>query len=176
MACDGSLLPIWRRPWREQLRHSMRWLPFALIGMLVAFWTLSQYVIVGPNRTGSLRSAPILVIVKNGVIPPKSALVAFTPRGHRYFTEYPYWVKRLEGVPGDVVTYRHGNFYINERLVTTTKPVAKDGRPLVPSRTGVLPECMYFLSTEHPDGYDSRYADIGWVQCDQILGRAYAVP
>lgn len=168
--------PLWRCPWREQLRHSARWLPWALMGTLGGLWALSQFVIVGPNRTGSLKDAPILVIIKDGAVPQKGALVAFAPHGNRYFTEYPYWVKRLEGVPGDVVTYRDEIFYINGRPVTATKRFAKDGQSLTPGSVGVLPECTYFLATDHPDGYDSRYADIGWVTCDQIVGRAYAFP
>jgi hypothetical protein len=41
---------------------------------------------------------------------------------------------------------------------------------------GVLPACRYFVATDHPDGYDSRYSDIGWIGCSQIVGRAYALP
>ncbi|WP_127476698.1 signal peptidase I [Sulfurivermis fontis] len=178
MPAAGHTLPIWRRPWREQLRLSAPWLVPATVAMALAFLVADNYVAIGPNRTGSLsiKDAPIIVVIKDRAIPGRGELVAFTPDHARYYQGYRYWVKRVVGLPGDVVTYAGDTFYVNGKPVATTKPHAKDGRPLTPGPTGALPECRFFVATDHPDGYDSRYSDIGWVSCEQIVGRAYALP
>ena len=41
---------------------------------------------------------------------------------------------------------------------------------------GVIPPDHYYLHADHVDSHDSRYAEIGPVPRDRILGRAFALP
>ena len=41
---------------------------------------------------------------------------------------------------------------------------------------GAIPPGHYYLHTDHPDSHDSRYAEIGLVPRERILGRALALP
>ena len=50
------------------------------------------------------------------------------------------------------------------------KPRTRQGEPLTPGATGVVPAGCLYAGTEHPDGFDSRYAEIGFVCGRQILG------
>ncbi len=163
---------------REQLRvASRRVLPTVAVMMLL-LWVLSHHIAIGPNRTGSLPVAeyPIILVLKDGQIPGRGELVGFRPGPNRFYPADSLFVKRLVGLPGDNITYESRTFFINGAPVATTKPRAKDGRALTLGPVGVLPTCRYFVATDHPDGYDSRYSDIGWVSCSQIVGRAYALP
>jgi conjugal transfer pilin signal peptidase TrbI len=162
----------------EQLRvASHRLLPPLAVASLM-LWLLSHFIAIGPNRTGSLpiREYPIVLVLKDGEVPARGGLVGFRPEPNRFYPADSLFVKRLAGLPGDRVTYEGGTFHINGMPVATTKPRAKDGQALEPGPVGVLPACRYFVATDHPDGYDSRYRDIGWVGCSQIVGRAYALP
>jgi conjugal transfer pilin signal peptidase TrbI len=149
-----------------------------VVVVTLLLWVLSHYVAIGPNRTGSLpiEDYPIILVLKDGRIPGRGDLVSFRPGPNRFYPANSLFVKRLVGLPGDSVTYEHSTFYINGVPVATTKPSAKDGRALTPGPVGTLPACRYFVATDHPDGYDSRYSDIGWVGCSQIVGRAYVLP
>ena len=53
---------------------------------------------------------------------------------------------------------------------------ARDGRPLERIAPGVIPPDRYFVFAEHADSHDSRYAEVGLVPRDRILGRAMALP
>jgi conjugal transfer pilin signal peptidase TrbI len=76
----------------------------------------------------------------------------------------------VTGVPGDVVTERNRAFFVNGRLVAKAKPRSRLGEPLALGPTGIVPRGCYFVTTEHKDGFDSRYAAIGWICAPRILG------
>jgi conjugal transfer pilin signal peptidase TrbI len=169
---------VWRLPMRQQLRVAVRRV-LPVLGMAaLLLWVLSHYIAIGPNRTGSLPIAdyPLILVLKDGQIPVRGELVGFYPGPNRFYPAGSLFVKRLLGLPGDRITYTDDTIHINGVPVATTKPVAKDGQTLTPGPVGVLPACHYFVATDHPDGYDSRYSDIGWIGCSQIVGRAYALP
>ena len=53
-------------------------------------------------------------------------------------------------------------------LMDLTPP--RFGEPLALGPTGVVPQGCYFVTTAHKDGFDSRYAAIGWICARRILG------
>ena len=171
---NAKTTPIYCRPIAEQWRLSRRWFWPATVLLGTVFAILSHYFTFGPNLTHSLPIHAFFVI-KNGKVPTRGGFVAFHPGVNRYYLPDSLFVKHLVGLPGDTVTYVGRTFYVNGKPVAVTKPFANDGQHLDPGPAGVLPACRYFVATKHPDGYDSRYADIGWVRCDQIVGTAYAM-
>ena len=88
----------------------------------------------------------------------------------------PY-LKRVLGVPGDAVTVDGtGEVSLNGETVARAKPRALDGRVLVPVAPATIPPGHYYLHADHADSHDSRYAEIGLVPRERILGRAVALP
>lgn len=78
--------------------------------------------------------------------------------------------KHVYGIAGDVVT-REGRVYsINGKPVAVAKTHSRKGEPLALGPTGVIPNGCYFAGTSHRDGFDSRYAIIGWICRDRIVG------
>lgn len=97
--------------------------------------------------------------------PPRSALL------ERHFGAKPQpFGKRVLGVGGDVVTERDRWFYVNGRATVRAKPVSRRGERLALGPTGTIPYGCYFVATGHKDGFDSRYAAIGWICRAQVLG------
>ena len=88
----------------------------------------------------------------------------------------PY-LKTVRGLPGAVVTVDvDRTVRIDGAPVARAKSRALDGRPLQAIRPGVIPEGHYYVHAGHRDSHDSRYAEIGLVPRDRILGRAVALP
>jgi conjugal transfer pilin signal peptidase TrbI len=102
--------------------------------------------------------------------PPASALL------RRHFGAEPQvFGKRVYGVPGDIVGHEGRRVTINGVPVATMKPVTRRGEVLTPGATGRVPDGCYFAATPHRDGFDSRYAEIGFVCVRQIVGTGVPV-
>ena len=88
----------------------------------------------------------------------------------------PY-LKTVRGVPGMTVTVgKDGTVRLDGVPVGRAKTHALDGRPLRAIAPGRIPPGHYFLHADHVDSHDSRYAEIGLVAAERILGRAIAMP
>ena len=88
----------------------------------------------------------------------------------------PY-LKTVRGVPGMRVSVgADGTVDIDGVPQGRAKTHALDGRPLAAIAPGVIAAGHYYLHADHADSHDSRYAEIGLVPRDRILGRAVALP
>ena len=88
----------------------------------------------------------------------------------------PY-LKTVRGVPGMAVTVEaDGTVYLDGEPVGRAKTHALDGRPLIAIAPGIVPPGHFYLHADHIDSHDSRYAEIGLVAAERILGRAVAMP
>ena len=88
----------------------------------------------------------------------------------------PY-LKTVRGVPGDRVTVDASQqMWVAGIPVGLAKTHALDGRPLEAAAPGAIPEDRYYLHGDHADSHDSRYAEIGLVPRERILGRAVPLP
>ena len=88
----------------------------------------------------------------------------------------PY-LKTVRGLPGGRVTVDgERRVAVNGAILGVAKIRALDGRPLEAARPGVVPAGHYYLHGDHIDSHDSRYAGIGLVPANRILGRAIALP
>ena len=88
----------------------------------------------------------------------------------------PY-LKTVRGVPGmEIAVGPGGTVLLDGAPVGRAKAHALDGRPLDAVAPGTIPSGRFHLHADHPDSYDSRYAEIGLVPRDRILGRAVALP
>ena len=88
----------------------------------------------------------------------------------------PY-LKSVRGAPGAIVSVDPDRTVrIDGTAVGRAKMHALDSRPLAAIAPGRIPPGHYFLHADHPDSHDSRYAEIGLVPRERILGRAVAMP
>lgn len=105
--------------------------------------------------------------------------IAFQPPETPFYPPQLKFLKLLRGLPGDQVTAESDQqggqvFFINGESVGRAKPHARlTTEPLKPGPVGQIPEHHYFVWTPHVDSYDSRYADIGWIERSAIVARAY---
>lgn len=163
-----------RQPWPAARR---RWLLLAG-GVLLCLtlsalqqWRSSHVLLI--NLTQSLPNWAFLI--ERGRVPARGDYIFFQPpRGallRRHFGEkrQPFG-KLVLGMPGDVVAHQGPLVTINGRPVVTMKPRTRLGEPLTPGQIGPVPRGCYFAGSAHKDGFDSRYAEIGFVCGRQIIG------
>ena len=115
------------------------------------------------------------VWLERGAVPERGDIILFDPPASpllvKHFGREPKpFGKRVSGVPGDIVTERDRAFFVNGRLVAKAKLTSRLGEPLALGPTGRVPAGCYFVTTGHKDGFDSRYAAIGWICGQHILG------
>jgi conjugal transfer pilin signal peptidase TrbI len=97
--------------------------------------------------------------------PPPSELL------EKHFGKEPKpFGKHVMGVAGDRVTENKLIFYVNGKAVATAKTHSSRGEPLELGPTGIIPPGCVFVATAHKDGFDSRYAAIGWICRPRIFG------
>ncbi|RSV34677.1 type VI secretion protein [Sphingomonas sp. ABOLE] len=97
--------------------------------------------------------------------PPATALVI------RHFGNKPeMFGKIVYGMPGDTVTHQAADVFVNGKLVAHMKALTKAGEPLTAGPTGKIPAGCYYVGTPHKDGFDSRYAEIGYACAGKIIG------
>jgi conjugal transfer pilin signal peptidase TrbI len=105
-------------------------------------------------------------------VPPRCGL-----RSNAHFGEEPrLFGKRVLGMPGTVYAARRQHlrrWRAACALAETDDPHAASRSALGP--TGTIPEGCYFVGTAHKDGFDSRYAAIGWICRPRILGTGRAI-
>ena len=125
------------------------------------------------NVTDSLPNWAFVVEARR--FPVRGDYVVFHP-GHdpitvKYFGSRPAaFTKIALGLPGDTVTRIGNDVHVNGKRVATIKPMTKRGDRLAAGPLGVVPEGCIFAGTPHKDGFDSRYAHIGFVCRDRLVG------
>ena len=176
-ALVGSLQRLSGRFDREVLqaslvRHVQRWVLVYLLVTLVAVWFQAHYRL-GVNVTHSL--AYRLFLIHKGERPTRGAYVAFRWTGGGPYPTGAIFVKQLGGMPGDWVSRRDRDFFVNGQPMGRSKQTSETGLTLEPGPTGELPTGAYYVRSSHPDSLDSRYALTGWVTQGQIIGVAHVL-
>ena len=85
-------------------------------------------------------------------------------------------VKYLLGVAGDHIEVQGNSVFVDTRrgrfYVGQCKTRGRLGDPLTPIASGEIPPGYVYMWAPHPDALDSRYAVMGLVRADHIVGRA----
>tara|TARA_R110002096_G_scaffold365345_2_gene558704 strand:+ start:2269 stop:2769 length:501 start_codon:yes stop_codon:yes gene_type:complete len=108
-------------------------------------------------------------IIDRGREPHVGDMVFFVPPENRFYGDRPF-VKKIAAGPGDRVSIIDHQLFINGEPLCELLEQAKDGSPLHPGPTGIIPDGQYFIHSNHERSYDSRYRDIGWISAGRIIG------
>ena len=87
------------------------------------------------------------------------------------------WLKTVRGLPGSqMIVDADRMVRVDGIAMGRAKNHALDGRTLGAVASGMIPPGHYYLHGDHADSHDSRYAEIGLVPGERIVGFAVALP
>ncbi len=146
--------------------------------LLVGVAAFGRWFALTLNVSDSLPGTVFLV--QKGTKPDKGQLAAFRYAGSGPYERGALFLKQMLGVPGSLVIgmdigsgYR--DYFVDGQYAGRAKPRSKTGILLDHGPSGVIPAGHYYMAAPNPDSLDSRYALVGWVSEDQIVGRAFRI-
>jgi len=144
--------------------------------LLVAFAAFGRWFALTINVSDSLPG--MVFLVQKGSKPDQGDLVAFRYAGGGPYERGALFLKQMRGVPGSLVVGKevgggYRDYFVDGQFVGRAKPTSKTGTPLAPGPSGVIPRGRYYMAAPNPDSLDSRYAMVGWVGEELIVGRAF---
>ena len=143
---------------------------FTLSALLGIFLLARTHITL--NASTSLPYAAFFCI--KSLHPKRGDLVCL--KGHACIYPAPsHMTKRLLGMAGDRIHLRGGVLFVGRRRVGTLRKTTREGLPLTPLRTEVIPEGFVFLGGSHPDSFDSRYEEFGLVPETVIQGTCFGL-
>jgi len=142
----------------------------------VAFVAFANYFTFAINVSVSLPGT--LYLIHKGEKPQKGDFVAFNYTGDGLYQKNSRFLKRLDGIPGDVISSNepvvgYRDYFVNGNFVGRAQPKSTMGTPLQAGPTGTIPAGHYYVTGTHPNSLDSRYYLVGWISEQQIIGRAF---
>jgi signal peptidase I len=145
-----------------------------LLAYTIINFALEKTTVLGNSMEVTLQADDKIIINKLAYVfhdPKRYDVIVFKQSGdeHNYYN-----IKRVIGLPGETVLIKDGNIYINGEVLE--EPMVVD-----PIQIGglandeiVLEEDEYFvLGDNRNNSEDSRFANIGNVVLDDIIGKAW---
>ena len=132
--------------------------------------------VVGPSMSPTLESGETILVNRIGCKlfgPGQNDLIVFLPNGNE---KSHYYIKRVIGLPGDRVQIKDGIIYINGEPFEEKIEVSAIENPLMAEEEIEVGEDEYFvLGDNRNNSEDSRYASIGNVKKEYIVGKAWCI-
>lgn len=162
------------------LKEIFSWIIEIAIVLMMAF-VLVYFIgmrtsVVGQSMSETLENGDQILVNRfmYKVIGPKANdVIVFLPNGNE---KSHYYVKRVIGVPGDTVQIKNGRIYVNGTEFTEKVDVASSEDAGLAADAVTLGDDEYFvLGDNRNNSEDSRYANIGNIKREYIIGKAWFV-
>ena len=162
------------------LLKEISWIIEIAIVLMMAF-VLVYFIgmrtsVVGQSMSETLENGDQILVNRfmYKVIGPKANdVIVFLPNGNE---KSHYYVKRVIGVPGDTVQIKNGRIYVNGTEFTEKVDVASIEDAGLAADAVTLGDDEYFvLGDNRNNSEDSRYANIGNIKREYIIGKAWFV-
>ena len=162
------------------LKEIFSWIIEIAIVLMMAF-VLVYFIgmrtsVVGQSMSETLENGDQILVNRfmYKVIGPKANdVIVFLPNGNE---KSHYYVKRVIGVPGDTVQIKNGRIYVNGTEFTEKVDVASiEGAGLAADAVTLGDDEYFVLGDNRNNSEDSRYANIGNIKREYIIGKAWFV-
>lgn len=157
---------------KEFFKDTIRYIIFIVVVLLVVNYVFSLQQVIGVSMNPQLKDGDILILNKikyRFFDVERGDIVAVQ------FKDTNYIVKRIIGLPGDTISIKNNQIYINGNLYEEdylSKDVITEDFELTELGYDKIPEKMYFvLGDNRQDSTDSR--ELGLVNKDNILGETF---
>ena len=112
-------------------------------------------------------------LVYNARMPRRGDVIAFQPGGNEHIHES---IKRIVGVPGEVIQIKDGSIYINGEQQQEDIYISELGYAGIAEEPLTLQENEFFVIGDNPSSSnDSRMMDVGVVERRYIKGQVWFI-
>lgn len=161
-----------------KFKYGMTWVLQICGVLLAAYLCVSCFgiktAVVGQAMSNTLENGDKIFldrIVYKISDPKADDVIVFLPNGNE---KSHYYVRRVIGIPGDKVQIKDGAVYVNGELYNEKIEVAAMEETGIASEEIILGEDEYFvLGDNRNNSEDSRYANIGNIKKEYIIGKAW---
>lgn len=146
------------------------------IAVVFTYFFGVRSTVVGPSMSPQLEDGDEVLIdrfIYKFVSPKAGDIIAFLPNGN---TNTHYYLKRVMAVPGDTVQIKNGVVFVNGEEISEEVEVERMEDAGIAASEITLSEDEYFvLGDNRNNSEDSRFANIGNIKENYIIGRAWFV-
>ncbi len=160
------------------VKEVLSWTVEIALTLLIAF-TFVYFIglrtsVVGQSMSKTLNGGDQILVnrfVYKVTDPKTNDIIVFLPNGNE---KSHYYVKRVIGVPGDTVQIKNGAVYVNGKAFDGETDVSSIEDAGLAAEEITLGADEYFvLGDNRNNSEDSRYANIGNIKKDYIIGKAW---
>ena len=154
------------------------WAVEILITLLLAF-SLVYFVgmrtsVIGQSMAGTLEGGDEILVnrfIYKVTNPKPNDIIVFQPNGNE---KSHYYVKRVVAVPGDTVMIKNGALYVNgEPFEDEIQAASIEEAGLASEEITLAQDEFFVLGDNRNNSEDSRYANIGNIKKQHIIGKAW---
>lgn len=147
----------------EKLKDSISFIVIILAIILIRLFIVTPVRVDGPSMNNTLKDGDILLLDKYDNKYERFEIVVFNYNGERL-------IKRVIGLPGEVVSYKNNKLYINGNEIEDNYGLGyTEDFELKDLNLTKIPDNEYLLMGDNRnDSLDSRY--FGTISKDKILG------
>ena len=157
------------------LKRAVQWLADIAVVLCLAWFSVyafgTQVQISGQSMTPCLQAGDVVLMNRLSYdlgSPDRMDVVVFQREDRRAN------VKRVIGLPGETVQIRQGRIWIDGKELETEPELSRVSLAGLAENPVLLGEDEYFLLGDNRDSSeDSRFANIGNVKREQILGKVW---
>lgn len=145
-----------------------------MLAYFIVHYAMEKTHMVGVSMENTLKDGDVIIINKLSyrfTDPKRFDVIVFKQGGN----EHSYYnIKRIIGLPGETVQLEDGHIYINGAVVDDKVKVdAMNNYGLAGEKIKLEKNEYFVLGDNRNNSEDSRFASIGNIRRDEIVGKAF---